>query len=596
MNTNQSDIRFNSLARSCNDDYCPLMEELCVKMSKLSLKADSKMDAYDAKLEQFFYEEKIDNEIDEKNQETFVDIDETNYNAELMEFNTRYETCLSVEKLEIFKDYIEDKGLKVLDGLDYIQGCHNCDRQLDTFGNEYCNKRCCELVEDYRYPCFRGAECLICYGYPKTTCHWAYNGCDRCDAYDGPDEGRYPISCVNCEKQMTDHEGYLVDDEHYCNLCVVDVFDEPQDPDLCYWMPNCPECVAYSGHWSERYPHSCFHCDKPMTDHEGYWENCTIHCNVCAENLFGLTGHLEEQVNVSKKRRYESEEEEVEISRERMTELTDESCDIWDLALDINHGDYEAALKMIEDQPRLRSHHRVIEYYRAKEASKYDIDYEECSSECSEESGQDDDLQQRKRARVSDDDVIELDISDVDSESDAIVIDLLDDDEKAPNAMVIDLVSDDDENYDGLSNNEDRNWVFTRFIDRNEDDVSEDYDYAESVVDDDEVVEMEEEEVPNQHLYNAMLQMEEENAALRRELYIMRTQRHVLFPEGSSISFTIEGGQRYINIHDSIQHVNNSSMTLDELDGDDDESSCGEEVSCDEEEDNMDHLDMNESV
>ena len=77
----------------------------------------------------------------------------------------------------------------------------------------------------------------------------------------------------------------------------------------------------------------------------------------------------------------------------------------------------------------------------------------------------------------------------------------------------------------------------------------------------------------------------------------------MLFPEGSSISITIEEGQRYINIHDAIPPANNSPMTLNELDGDDDESSCGEEVSCDEEEevscdeeeDNMDYLDMDES-
>jgi hypothetical protein len=536
MNTTTA-ARFNAFARSCNDDYCPAMEELCVKMSKLSLKADSNMEAYDAKLEQFFYEEKVDVEIDEKNQETFVDNDETEYSAEVMEFNTRYGSNLNTEKLAIFKEYAEHNCLKVDDALDYIQGCHNCDRQLDTFGNEYCNKRCCESVEVYRYPCFRGNECLICHGYPETTCYWAYNGCDRCDAYDGPEEDRYPISCVNCEKQMTDHEGYIVDDEHYCNLCASDVFD--------------------------------------------------------------YTEHLEEQVdddsNDSRKRDRESDDDdESESKRQRvnekktrdmMSKLTYESFDIWDLALDINNGDKEAALDMIEDRERLRNHPRVIEYYRAQNE---DMDFEECSSECSSESSQDDDLQQRKRARVSDDDVIELDISDVDSESDAIVIDLLDDDDN------------------GFSNNTDRNWVFRRFIDRNEDDASEEDDYAESVVDDDGVVEMEEDEVPNQRFYNVMHQMEQEILALKLELYAMRTQRQMLFPEGSSISITIEGGQRYINIHDAIPPANNSPMTLDELDGDDDESSCGEEVSCDEEEeeevscdeeeDNMDYLDMDESV
>jgi hypothetical protein len=288
-------------------------------------------------------------------------------------------------------------------------------------------------------------------------------------------------------------------------------------------------------------------------------------------DLFDKTGHLDNQE--------EEEEKEEKKSRKRMADLTDESCDIWELALDINHGDKEAALQMIEDQERLRAHPRVIEYYRAKNQ-----DNEECSSECSEESSQDDDLQHRKRARVSLDDAFELDISDVESQEHS-VIDLLDDD-----AMVIDLVSDDDENYDGFSNNKERNWVFRRFIDRNEDDASEDGDYAESVVDDDGVVEMEEEEVPNQRFYNVMHQMEQEILALKIELYAMRTQRQMLFPEGSSISITTEGGQRYINIHDAILPANNSPMTLDEFDGDDDESSCGEE------EDNMDYLDMDESV
>ena len=69
MNTTTT-IRPNIFSRSCNDDYSPAMEELCVKMRLLSLESDSKMETYDAKLEQFFYEEK--DEEDEKNEETFA--------------------------------------------------------------------------------------------------------------------------------------------------------------------------------------------------------------------------------------------------------------------------------------------------------------------------------------------------------------------------------------------------------------------------------------------------------------------------------------------------------------------------------------------
>jgi hypothetical protein len=597
------------------------MEDLCVKMSKLSLQSDSKMDALDAKLEQFFYEEK--DEGDEKNEDTFVYNDEAEYSLEVCAFNTRHGTCFGTEKLTIFNEYVERFGLTIDDALQYMQGCHTCGNQLNQFGSEYCNQRCAEYLECGLSKCFHGDSCLICYGYPKTTCYWAYNGCDRCDAYEGLEEDRYPNSCANCLTQMTDHEGYTVDDELYCNLCAVDLFDGPEDPakfpkecrtspfeddydhnvedpvtTICYWMPNCPDCIAYSGHWIDRYPYSCFHCDKQMTDHEGYWENSTIHCNVCAETLFGLTGHLDNQEEQhqsdSKKRPRESDDE--EITCDQMRDLTDESCDIWELALDINHGNSESALQMIEDQPRLRAHPRVIEYYRAKEASNQDMDFEECSSECSSE---DDDLQQRKRARHthvedSDEEEIVIDLLDADDE-DEIVIDLLDADDE--DAMVIDLLSqededEDEENYAGIYNIKRRPWNFPSIGHDSEDDDEEDenYDYAESVVDDDG-------EVDDNDGWNAMdtsnsvtmsqtavssmvtmiQELRDENAALRHELDLIRSQRRMLFPEGSSMSITDEDGQRYINVH---PQSSSRGLTMADLD-------CGNSDDCasDEEDD-----------
>lgn len=581
---NTTTIRPTIFSRSCNDDYCPAMEDLCVKMSKLSLQSDSKMEAYDAKLEQFFYEEK--DEGDEKNEETFVHNDEAEYSLEVCAFNTRHETCLSTEKLAIFDEYVEQTGLRIEDALQYIQGCHTCGNQLNEFGSEYCNRRCAEYLECGLSKCFNGDSCLICYGYPKTTCYWAYNGCDRCDAYDGPEEDRYPYDCVNCLTQMTNHEGYIVDDEHYCNRCVVDLFDRPEDlakfpkecrtspfeddydhnvedpvTTICYWMPNCPDCIAYSGHWGDRYPYSCFHCDKPMTDHEGYWENCTIHCNVCAEDLFGFTGHKEQYEGHSKKRPREPEEE--EKTADQMRDLTDESCDIWELALDINNGDKNAALQMIEDQPRLRAHPRIIEYYRAKEASKEDMDFEECSSECSSE---DNDLQQRKKARHI---LFEEINNDDDEEAESMVIDLLDADDE--DAMVIDLLSQDEE----------------------EDVDDENYDYAESVVDDDGELDDDDWNAMNtsnsvtmsQTAVSSMVTMiqelRDENASLRHELDLLLSQRRMLFPEGSSMSITDEAGQRYINVHAQAPTGNHSSMSLSELD-------CGSDCDSEEETFTMD--------
>ena len=458
-------IRSNIFARSCNDDYCPAMEELCVKMSKLSLQADPKMEEYDAKLEQSFYEEK--DEMDEKNEETFVDNDETEYSIEVCAFNTRYGTNFTTKKLAIFLDYVDNTGLTIDDALHYCQSCHTCGDQLEEFGSEYCNDHCRdEFREGPHRECFHGNSCLICYGYPETTCYWAQKGCDRCDAYDGPEEERYPYNCFNCLYQMTDHEGYNIDNELYCNNCAANLFDktehlDDQDND-----------------------------DQDNDDHDS---------------------------NNSKKRPRdpESDDEESDSKRQRVNEklqrqmsaLTDESCDIWDLALDINNGDKQAALKMIEDQPRLRSHPRVIEYYRAKEE---DMDFEECSSECS---SLDDDLQQRKRARHI----------------------CFEDDEECPEVMVIDLLEE-------------------------EEDYGNDYDYAESVVDDDSVVDCEDDEdaAPNtvtmaQTTVSSMVTMiqelQEENASLRAELELLQSQRRMLFPEGSSISITDDDGERYINIH-----------------------------------------------
>ena len=496
---NTTTIRPTIFARSCNDDYCPAMEDLCVKMSLLSLQSDSKMEAYDAKLEQFFYEEKDEIEDlsrDEQNEDTFVDNDETEYSIEVCAFNTRYGTCFTAKKLAIFLDYIAEKGLEIEDGIDYIQHCHTCGDQLEEFGSEYCNNHCRdEFGERPGRECFHGYDCLICHGYPKSTCYWAHNGCDKCDAYDGPEEERYPYSCTNCLTQMTDHEGYNIEYHLYCNNCAVDLFDK--------------------------------------------------------------TEHLEDQdqdddSNDSKKRRRESDDEdednESESKRQRLNEklqkqmsaLTDESCDIWELALDINHGDKKAALLMIEDQPRLRAHPRIIEYYRAKEASSEDMDFEECSSECSSE---DDNLQQRKRARHIRFESVDLDVSDAEDEADT------EDEADAKDAMVIDLLSQEDNDED-------------------------DYDYAESVVDDDGEVDYDdwnEMAVSNSVTMpqTSMVQMvtmiqdlRDENAALRHELELVRSQRRMLFPEGSSMSITYEDGERYINVH---AQAPTRGLTMDDL-------------------------------
>ena len=502
MNTTTT-IRPNIFSRSCNDDYCPAMEDLCVKMSKLSLQSDPKMEAYDAKLEQSFYEEKFeieDNEIDEKNEETFGYNDETDYEAEVNEFNTRYGTYFSIKDLDIFNAYVEHTGLTIKDALKYNQVCHTCGDDLDQlneFGSEYCNDHCRdEFGEGPHRECFHGNSCLICHGYPETTCYWAQKGCDRCDAYEGPEEDRYPYSCFHCDNQMTDHEGYIIDDDLYCNNCAVDLFDKTE------------------------------HLDNQDNDYQD---------NDDSKKRPRDPESDDEESDSNRQRLNEKK------TRDRMSALTDESCDIWDLALDITQS-VTAALQLIEDQPRLRAHPRVIEYYRAKEASNEDMDFEECSSECS---SLDECLQQRKRARHTH--------FETDSEDEAVepmVIDLVNNDCDEDAGSVIDLLSQDDSDY---------------------------YDYAESVVDDDDDYQ---EPAQNsvmmaQNTVSTMVTMiqelRDENAALRDELEQLRSQRRMLFPEGSSISFTDENGRRYLNVHPPSPSGNHSHMSLDELECDDNE-------------------------
>jgi hypothetical protein len=466
-----------------------MMEDLCVKMSRLSLDSDAKLEAYDAKLDRFFNEEKVDLSRDEKNQETFEYNDDSEYSLEVCAFNTRFGTDFTSNKLVIFLDYAEHTGLTIEDAFDYCQSCHACGEQLKEFCGEYCNRRCAEEVENWNYKCLRGDDCLICVGYPQTTCYWGPN-CNECDAYEGPEEERYPFSCFHCLTQMTDHEGYQVENELYCNNCAVDLFDK--------------------------------------------------------------TGHLEQD---SKKRTREPEEEQdEEKSSDQMCDLTDESCDIWELALDINNGDKEAALQMIEDQERLMAHPRIIEYYRAKQANACS-NVEECSSEYS---SIDEDLQERKRAR-------HIRFEDVD-ESEVMVIDLISQDDNVDDYDVDDYDVDDYdvEDYDYV--------VDPMVIDLSQD---EDYDYAESVVDDDE---SEEEAVTNsvtmsQTVVSSMVTMiqelRDENEALRHELELLRGQRCMLFPEGSSISFTDEDGQRYLNIHAASPYAyNQAPLTMADLEGD----------------------------
>ena len=54
---------------------------------------------------------------------------------------------------------------------------------------------------------------------------------------------------------------------------------------LCYFGPDCEKCKAYSGREEDRYPSTCEICYNQFTDHEGYCDadGTRFCCNMCAE-------------------------------------------------------------------------------------------------------------------------------------------------------------------------------------------------------------------------------------------------------------------------------------------------------------------------
>ena len=107
-------------------------------------------------------------EEDEEEEVSYFNSNVSIYSPEELEkhldFNKFHNTSYNPEELEKLCDFANDTHLTLIDSMEYIKFCHNCGNTLQIFGNMYCNKRCCEYVEDYRYPCYKGKDCLICFG------------------------------------------------------------------------------------------------------------------------------------------------------------------------------------------------------------------------------------------------------------------------------------------------------------------------------------------------------------------------------------------------------------------------------------------------
>ena len=113
--------------------------------------------------------------------------------CEADKFNDLYGTHYTQEHLEKFDKYQFHYSLEIEEAIEYIQTCHCCNEQLDTFAGEYCSGGCHYHVEELGLPCFRGADCLICNRETRCRCC----GVDKWDdqIYDVPIDWPSPIYC-----------------------------------------------------------------------------------------------------------------------------------------------------------------------------------------------------------------------------------------------------------------------------------------------------------------------------------------------------------------------------------------------------------------
>lgn len=112
-------------------------------------------------------------------------------------------------------------------------------------------------------------------------------------------------------------------------------------------------------------------------------------------------------------------------------------------------------------------------------------------------------------------------------------------------------------------------------------DNNNNYDYAESIVDDNsEIPDLVEYDDDMFHLESENARLRHENARLRQELEELGNQRRIIFPEGSCIGFVVENDVRYLYTYNSYPVSDNGPLTMDDLE-------CGnrcsdDDMECDE--------------
>lgn len=165
---------------------------------------------------------------------------------------------------------IEDlsKTYNVCDAIMFVQRCHCCGAQSEC---EFCSEECAEYGTSYL--CLWGLECVFCERVPV----------EACECYECCIDGDEPVNHFNREHGTK----YNVREYKMLKSCLPSTkketkvkSDSSYTPFLCFWGDDCEKCT-----WSSCFPCECIECNKPLTDHEGYTDadGCggTI-CNLCA--------------------------------------------------------------------------------------------------------------------------------------------------------------------------------------------------------------------------------------------------------------------------------------------------------------------------
>lgn len=162
---------------------------------------------------------------------------------------------------------IEDlsKTYNMCDAIMFVKRCHCCGAQSEC---EFCSEECAEYGTSYL--CLWGLECVFCGRVPV----------EACDCYECCIDGDDPVNHFN-RKHGTK---YNVREFEMLQSCLPSTSKEPESSSshyMCFWGDDCKECA-----WDNYcFPCECYECNKPMTDHEGYKDadgrGGTI-CNLCA--------------------------------------------------------------------------------------------------------------------------------------------------------------------------------------------------------------------------------------------------------------------------------------------------------------------------